>query len=101
MQLTYRDRYESLLHALKELAPELKKVLDLTPENEALINCIRLIDHEVAKGNVMAPEDKIRKKKPWWKRLWLNLKAHITTVTGYDKDFKENMKLGVKAKWRF
>lgn len=50
----------------------------------------------------MAPEDKIRKKKPWWKRLWLNLKAHITIVrNSYDPDFKENMKWGVKGKWRF
>lgn len=49
----------------------------------------------------MAPEDKIRKKKNWFIRSCLWIFKHCKIVTGYDADFKENMKIGVKGKVDF
>lgn len=41
--------------------------------------------------------DSMGKKVSWWKRLLM----HMKIVRGYDKDFGEDMKIGVKSKWKW
>lgn len=43
----------------------------------------------------------MRKKRPWYRRLWLALWANMRVVSGEDKDFKENVKIGVKTGVKF
>lgn len=38
-----------------------------------------------------------RKKVKWWR----NLLRHMRIVTGYDEDFGEKVKIGVKFKWKW
>ena len=43
----------------------------------------------------------MKKKRPWYKKLFLQLLANLRIVRGDDPDFKENVKIGLKTKVKF
>ena len=49
MGIDFESSYYGLLHALKTIAPELKRISDIVVDSEKIDQFISLIDHEVAK----------------------------------------------------